>query len=73
MEREVGDLKNIISGKGFPLEEENDDDEGVQKKKKKKAKKAKEEGGQVETVKKEGKSKDEDQEFLMRYPFLAIF
>lgn len=80
LEREVGDLENIIGGNDDtpPLEaederEENDNEEDVQRRKKRKKKNnAKDQSGETEKPKGKRKSKEEeDQQFLMKYVFLA--
>lgn len=78
LEREVGDLQNIIGGDDAFLrveaeeQEENDDTEDIQSKKKKNKKNAEDQGVKLEKSTGKRKSKqEEDQEFLMKYVLVS--
>jgi protein KRI1 len=77
LEREVGDLKNIIGGDNISLkvegELENNDDGDVQRKKKKRKKSVKDQPDETEKIKRtRGSKEEEDHEFLMKYVFFAV-
>lgn len=78
LEREVGDLKDIIgeADTGVQVEEGQEEEGEKEKKKKKKKKKGgddKQEEDSTPTTKKTRKSKEEeDQEFLLKYVFLPL-